>query len=110
MAFKDLQRPVKGDNDIYQCPEGFQACNEAFFEQGGEGDDYVICYPSSANACQFCPVTGFALEVDHLSNKDLYEWQPINSLIENDDRGFYISKTVMQHGVDQLKVQPGQPC
>ena len=55
----------------------------------------MICYPSSADANQFCPITSFAFEVDDLSDKDLYEWQPLDSLIEGDERGFYSSKKVM---------------
>ena len=31
LAFKDMERPVKGDDDVYRCPKGFKACNEEFF-------------------------------------------------------------------------------
>ena len=56
-------------------------------------------------------MTSFALEIDSNSkDADLYEWVPIKSRNSNDSRGFFMSKKVMQHGIEKIKVSPYTPC
>lgn len=58
-----------------------------------------------------CPVTSVAFEIDTNSEEAaLYDWVPIKSKDTNDSRGLYVSKKVMQHGIEKIKVSPLVPC
>lgn len=112
-ALNEAIRPIKvvGGAGKWECPSDYLPCNEQFFETEG-GEDYVICYPEKEASDLHCPVTSIALNTPTGGAEDdtLYKWQPIKSENEDDTRGLYISKQVMQHGIEQVRVSPQEPC
>jgi len=57
-------RPVlKGTGaGVYECPSGYKACNEDFFDVEG-GENFVVCTPLSEDEDLSCPITSIAFEV-----------------------------------------------
>ena len=70
---KDYVRPIKAaDGGGFKCPDGYQACNEEFFEKDG-GADFVVCWHESEYWAEVCPITSLAFAVDD-SLLDQYEF------------------------------------
>lgn len=108
-ALKDAIRPVQTNSGRYACPVDYEACNEDFFDAGGH--DFVICYPRSSSRDKSCPITDIAFEVGQ-DRADLYTfienpgWQP--DTIQ--PKGIYVSKKVMNHGIQTVSVSSERPC
>ena len=74
-----------------------------------------------------CPITDIAFEVSS-SERELYEFVEVEGLKDKSNsfgidyssatydglpekkKGIYISKKVMSHGIQEVKLQPAEPC
>ena len=108
----------------WECPRNYKACNEDFFDVEG-GENYVQCIPNNRDLAKVCPITDIAFEVSS-SERDLYEFLEVDGLKNNPSfsdldqatydglpekkKGIYISKKVMSHGIQQVKLQSAEPC
>ena len=83
----------------YSCPEGYKPCNKEFLGRPG-GQDFVVCIPTGRKMEDVCPITSVAFELDFeamdQSEQELYE------KIETEAGHIYISRKVMQHGIEQV--------
>ena len=57
-----MVRPVENDDPTstrkYKCPNGYQACNDNFFDEvGNAGHDFVVCILEGASIEENCPIT-----------------------------------------------------
>ena len=104
LSLSEMVRPVLTD-DTYACPAGTKPCNEDFFDN--DGIDYVVCIPDDADINETCPITSIALDLDQVDDRSLYEPKGGSG---DESIGFYASRKVMQHGIEQVHVTPRRPC
>ena len=72
--------------------------NDQFFK-GQDGHDYVVCARDNFSWKEdVCPITSVAFFISQ------------SSLYEKVDENFYISREVTQHGIEQVRIMPNQPC
>ena len=88
----------------YACPAGYEACNDDWFDQP-DGAEFVACKPVGDQDFQ-CPITSIKFEVTDLErDKFEYEWKG-----DGKSRGVWVSRSVMQHSLEKITLQPNQPC
>ena len=73
----------------------------------------MICRPSDQTAADYCPITSFAFDLSGVptDEQSLYtEVQLSRSGSVVTDRNFYYSKSVVQHGINNIRLQGNTPC
>ena len=95
------------------CGEGYVACNEKALESV-EYQDYAICVPEGTSQQQeSCPITAFTFDLETISTDEKELYQEVEMTREGNkvpSRSIWYSKSVLQHPIDSIRIQNGQPC
>ena len=73
----------------------------------------MICRPSDQTAADYCPITSFAFDLSGVptDQQSMYtEVQLSSGGSVVADRSFYYSKSVVQHGINNIRLQGSTPC
>ena len=105
----DMMRPIAVNTTTsgFACPDGYLACNPDFFEQPN-GANFVVCKKDiGAGSLDDCPITSFKFSVTEQERLE-YDYEFKSN--KDTQQGIWVSKKVMQHGIESMKVMPEQPC
>lgn len=108
-SLTDMVRPIRnGSNQTveYACPEGYFACNPEFFEQP-DGANFVVCKKNGADISVECPITSVKFSVTE-QERTKYDYTFKGAA--GTTKGVWVSRKVMQHGIESVKIMPNQPC
>ena len=105
----DMKRPIIADKTAselkYVCPDGYKAiCNPEFLNIS-KGANYAICTKIEAGIDDdLCPITSFKFNVtDEERETEKYVFKKAEG---SSSKGIWISRKVMQHGIESVKVMP----
>ena len=108
--FSDMTRPMVDPTNTakYKCPAGTVPCNSAFFSQPN-GEQFVICRDQNSAIESECPITDAKFKIEN-SERSLYEWRGLQGSDSASNKGIWISRKVMNHGLEQMTFSPEHPC
>ena len=114
VSFKDAIRPkYRSDKDWYECPSGYLPCNgEATFSDPSFGQ-YTVCRPDTETEADYCPITSFAFDLEAVEQNKRALYKEVQLLKRGNvvaNRSIWYSKSIVQHGIDAIRVQAGEPC
>ena len=72
-----------------------------------------MCRPADKTIAEYCPITNFSFYLDGVNqvNRPYYtEVQLLKNGRPVNDRSIWYSKSVIQHGINNIRVQASEPC
>ena len=68
----------------------------------------MVCIPLGESVESSCPITSMTFDLESLFEYERSLYEPIKGI---DGKGLlYISRKVMQHGIENVRLSPGSPC
>lgn len=97
--------------EYYHCPQGMKPCVDAFLESR-QTQEFTICVPEAADREKFCPITAIAFSLDGMEESEKLKYYKAQEFEENELNlaDFYVSKTVLNHPVDEIVIKASHPC
>lgn len=74
---------------------------------------YVMCRPADKTVAEYCPITDFSFYLNGVPQDERSSYTEVQ-LLKNgrpvNDRSIWYSKSVIQHGINNIRVQASKPC
>ena len=94
------------------CPTGYLPCNENV-SLTDANSQYVMCRPADKTIAEYCPITDFSFYLSSVNQNDRPSYTEVK-LLKNgstvQNRSIWYSKSVIQHGINNIRVQASKPC
>ena len=68
----------------------------------------MVCIPVGESVESSCPITSMVFDTENLFEYEKALYEPVTS--RDGDSLLYISRKVMQHGIETIRVTPNRPC